>query len=339
MKRAKDYLPWNEKFRPKTLNDIAHQSTIVSALRRSMETTNLPHLLFYGPPGTGKTSTILAVARELFGPTLMKSRVLELNASDERGIAVVRHKVKNFAKVAVGTSNLDPDYPCPPFKILVLDEADSMTREAQSALRRTMERWSKVTRFCLICNYVSRIIAPVSSRCAKFRFQSLPRDEIITKLELICKSEGIQTSSDTFAALEAVSGGDLRKAITFLQSASLMVPSGAPVTAENVHQVSVRVPEDFSDKLFDATTKSFDCLYNTAEAAIKEGFPASLLLNGLHDRVLSSQGVLGEKEMSEVLIELAEGDSKLEDGADEFLTLLQVMSVIHSKAIQFKNKT
>lgn len=338
MKRAKDYLPWNEKFRPKTLNDIAHQTTIVSALKRSMESANLPHLLFYGPPGTGKTSTILAVARELFGPRLMKSRILELNASDERGIQVVRHKVKNFAKVAVGTSNLDPDHPCPPFKILILDEADSMTREAQSALRRTMERWSKVTRFCLICNYVSRIIAPVSSRCAKFRFQSLPREEIIGKLEQICKSEGIQASKETFTALELVSGGDLRKAITFLQSASLMVQSGEPVTPENVHQVSVRVPEDFADKLFESTTKSFECLYNSAETAVKEGFPASLLLNGLHDRVLKSKGILGEEEMSEVLIELAKGDSAIEDGADEFLSLLQVMSVIHRKAQQFKNK-
>merc|ERR1719334_2905386 len=192
----------------------------------SLESANLPHLLFYGPPGTGKTSTILAVSRELYGAALMKSRGLELNASDERGINVIRHKVKNFARITVGiTKDHDPKYPCPPYKIIILDEADSMTRDAQSALRRTMERWSKVTRFCLICNYVSRIIAPVSSRCAKFRFQSLPRDEIITKLELICKSEGIQASSDTFAALEAVSGGDLRKAITFLQSASLMVPS------------------------------------------------------------------------------------------------------------------
>merc|ERR1719474_518276 len=231
----------------------------------SLESANLPHLLFYGPPGTGKTSTILAVSRELYGPALMKNRVLELNASDERGINVIRHKVKNFARITVGiTKDHDPKYPCPPYKIIILDEADSMTRDAQSALRRTMERWSKVTRFCLICNYVSRIIAPVSSRCAKFRFQSLPRKEIVGKLDAICKAEGIQADGDTYLALEAVSGGDLRKAITFLQSASLMVGSGLPVTPENVRQVSVRVPNEFADELFNAaSTQSFEGLYNT----------------------------------------------------------------------------
>merc|ERR1719447_2313707 len=172
----------------------------------SLESANLPHLLFYGPPGTGKTSTILAVSRELYGPALMKNRVLELNASDERGINVIRHKVKNFARITVGiTKDHDPKYPCPPYKIIILDEADSMTRDAQSALRRTMEKWSQVTRFCLICNYVSRIIAPVTSRCAKFRFQSLPSEHISKKLRAICVAEGITANESTFRALEEVS--------------------------------------------------------------------------------------------------------------------------------------
>jgi len=331
-KRAKDYLPWNEKFRPKTLNDIAHQKTVVAALRKSMETANLPHLLFYGPPGTGKTSTILAVARELYGPELMRARILELNASDERGIAIVRTKIKNFAKIAVGTCNLDPAYPNPPFKILILDEADSMTRDAQSALRRTMERWSKVTRFCLICNYVSRIIAPVSSRCAKFRFQSLPRKEIVGKLDAICKAESITASEDTYIALETVSGGDLRKAITYLQSASLMVSKGDPVTPENVKQVSVRIPIEFADKLFEAaTSQNFQDLYNQAEEAVKEGMPTSLLLEELHDRVIQSTGTFSGCSMAEIVIQLANADAAVEDGADEFLQLLNVLSTIHRK--------
>ena len=179
-------------------------------------------MLFYGPPGTGKTSTILALAKELYGPELMKSRVLELNASDERGISIVREKVKNFARIAVSTpTNLSSStYPCPPYKIIILDEADSMTQDAQSALRRTMETYSRITRFCLICNYVTRIIDPLASRCSKFRFKPLDEENARTRLELIAKEEGVEYEEGVIDALIKVSDGDLRKAITYLQSAA-----------------------------------------------------------------------------------------------------------------------
>ena len=142
-------LPWVEKYRPKNVDDVAHQDEVVSTLKGSIKAGNLPHLLMYGPPGTGKTSTVLAMARELYGPELYKKRILELNASDERGINVVRTKVKTFAQQAIGQQRA-PGFPCPPFKLIILDEADSMTRDAQTALRRTMEAHSTVTRFCLI---------------------------------------------------------------------------------------------------------------------------------------------------------------------------------------------
>jgi replication factor C subunit 2/4 len=193
-------------------------------------------MLFYGPPGTGKTSTILALAKQLYGPEMIKSRVLELNASDERGIAIVREKVKNFARMQL-TNPTSPSYkekfPCPPFKIIILDEADSMTQDAQSALRRTMETYSKITRFCLICNYVTRIIDPLASRCSKFRFKSLDQSNAKKRLEQIAVTEGVPLEDGAIDALIKCSEGDLRKAITFLQSAARLVGAAATTKDED----------------------------------------------------------------------------------------------------------
>lgn len=152
----------------------------------------------------------------------MKSRVLELNASDERGISIVREKVKNFARITVSNASAtqSSSYPCPPYKIIILDEADSMTQDAQSALRRTMETYSKITRFCLICNYVTRIIDPLASRCSKFRFKPLDEENSRLRLEEIARMENVEYEDGVIDALIKVSEGDLRKAITYLQSAA-----------------------------------------------------------------------------------------------------------------------
>ena len=208
-------------------------------------------MLFYGPPGTGKTSTILALAKELYGPEMFKSRVLELNASDERGISIVREKVKDFARMQL--SNPAPQYkdryPCPPFKIIVLDEADSMTQDAQSALRRTMETYSKITRFCLICNYVTRIIDPLASRCSKFRFKTLDQDNAKKRLEEIAETEKVKLEAGAVDTLIQCSEGDLRKAITFLQSAAkLMGAARNPNARTNGHTAKRRRIEDDSDE-------------------------------------------------------------------------------------------
>lgn len=160
MSRDNSLTPWVEKYRPRTVDDVSQQQQVISTLRGAIKAGSLPHLLFYGPPGTGKTTTILALARNLYGSHMSK-RVLELNASDDRTIDVVRTKIKDFAKGVAGGSTVEGKK-LPPFKIIILDEADSMTAGAQAALRRTMETYSNVTRFCLVCNYISRIADPLT---------------------------------------------------------------------------------------------------------------------------------------------------------------------------------
>lgn len=163
-------MPWVEKYRPSKIEEVSHQLEVVNALGVSIKTGQVPHLLMYGPPGTGKTSTVLAMAKELFGKEFYKHRILELNASDERGISVVREKIKKFAQRKIAQN---PDIACPPIQICILDEADSMTIDAQAALRRIIEAYSHSTRFCIICNYISKIIDPLASRCVKFRFSPI----------------------------------------------------------------------------------------------------------------------------------------------------------------------
>ena len=207
-------------------------------------------MLFYGPPGTGKTSTILALAKELYGPEMFRTRVLELNASDERGISIVREKVKDFARMQL--SNPPPHYkdryPCPPYKIIILDEADSMTQDAQSALRRTMETYSKITRFCLICNYVTRIIDPLASRCSKFRFKMLDQGNAKKRLEDIAENENVKMEDGAVDKLIDCSEGDLRKAITFLQSAARLVGAVKTFHSRSNVKSKKRVLEDDQDE-------------------------------------------------------------------------------------------
>ncbi|KAK1057909.1 Subunit of heteropentameric Replication factor C (RF-C) [Friedmanniomyces endolithicus] len=216
-------------------------------------------MLFYGPPGTGKTSTVLALAKQLYGPDLYKTRVLELNASDERGISIVREKVKDFARMQLsnppsGAAGLEyrKKYPCPPYKIIVLDEADSMTQDAQSALRRTMETYSKITRFCLICNYVTRIIDPLASRCSKFRFKSLDEGNAGKRLEDIARLEHIKLEDGVVDTLLRCSEGDLRKAITFLQSAARLVGAvQAPPPADAKKRKRGKIEDDEDEDAMD----------------------------------------------------------------------------------------
>ncbi|GBF93856.1 replication factor C subunit 2 [Raphidocelis subcapitata] len=319
--------PWVEKYRPRNVDEVAHQEEVVSTLKRSLETANLPHLLFYGPPGTGKTSTALAIARQLYGPELMKTRVMELNASDERGINVVRKKVKSFAAAAVGAPAAG--YPCPPYKLLILDEADSMTQDAQNALRRTMEQYSKVTRFCFICNYVSRIIEPLASRCAKFRFRPLHQGVMRDRIEFICARESVSLDPEAFQLLASISGGDLRKAVTTLQSAVRL--SGGSVDRQSILDVSGEIPQAAITRLLAACRSGvFDNVQQQVTDLIAEGYPAQQVLLQLQAEVLAAPDApdapdaVPARPRALVCEALAQCDKALQDGADEFLQLLHV---------------
>ncbi|XP_038603444.1 replication factor C subunit 4 isoform X1 [Tachyglossus aculeatus] len=330
-KRVKP-VPWVEKYRPKCVDEVAFQEEVVAVLKKSLEGADLPNLLFYGPPGTGKTSTILAAARELYGPELFRQRVLELNASDERGIQVVREKVKTFAQLTVSGSRSDGK-PCPPFKIVILDEADSMTSAAQAALRRTMEKESKTTRFCLICNYVSRIIEPLTSRCSKFRFKPLSDKIQHQRLLDISEKEKVKISNEGIAYLVQVSEGDLRKAITFLQSATRLT-GGKEVTEKVITEIAGVVPAETIDGIFSACQSgSFEKLETVVKDLINEGHAATQLVNQLHD-VVVEKADLSDKQKSIITEKLAEADKCLADGADEHLQLISLCATVMQQLTQ-----
>lgn len=203
---------WAEKYRPQTLDDMTNQTEIVSRLKMFVQEKNLPHLLFVGPAGVGKTTSILALARDLYGPGY-RSFTLELNASDERGIDVIREKVKNFARTAAIASPVS-------FKILIMDEADSLTSAAQHALRRIMEIYTRTCRFCLIGNYSENIIDPIQSRCSIFRFSPLDEKDMKTYVMNIVENEQVEIIEEGLDAIYQASRGDLRKATNLLQAAA-----------------------------------------------------------------------------------------------------------------------
>ncbi|KAF8921464.1 P-loop containing nucleoside triphosphate hydrolase protein [Mucidula mucida] len=337
-----DKQPWVEKYRPQTIDDVSAQEHTVAVLQKTLSSTNLPHMLFYGPPGTGKTSTVLALAKQLFGPENFRNRVLELNASDERGISIVREKIKNFARQTPRAEAVSSDgrtYPCPPYKIIILDEADSMTQDAQGALRRIMETYARITRFCLVCNYVTRIIEPLASRCSKFRFTPLDSQSSTDRLNYIVNAEHVTISPQVIQALITSSSGDLRRAITYLQSASRLSSSTTPpteITPRDIQEIAGVVPDpiindfaqtlgiDVEGEMPRTKPKSvFDSIRFKVKEIMREGYSASQLLNQLHDLVVAHP-TLNAQQKARCGLVFAEADKAFCDGADEELWTLEV---------------
>jgi len=234
-------LPWTEKYRPKNLREIVGQEKISERLEAYVKERSMPHLLFAGPAGTGKTTASLCLAHELFGENF-KQAFLELNASDERGIGIVRGQIKDFAR----TRPIIGD-----FKIIFLDEADALTPEAQNALRRTMEQSTQTCRFILSCNYSSKIIEPLQSRCSIFRFKKVTRTEMKKRLEEILKAEKVDYDESGLHAIIEVSEGDMRHSINLLQSAAAL----GKVDEANVYSISSRVKPEEIKKIIELALK------------------------------------------------------------------------------------
>lgn len=291
-----EYLPWVEKYRPQTIDDIISHDKNIEAIKKMLAGGSLPHLLFHGTPGTGKTSLILAIANELYG-TSKNLMVMKLDASDDRGINSVREEIKGFAeKVNMFNKGV---------KLIILDEADSMTFDAQFALRRIIEKYSRTTRFCLICNYENKIIPAIRSRCANFRFSNIDIKHICHKLNQIAKAEKLKYEPNVIETIAKLAKGDLRKAINLIQSISMQTDfitnqlcwetAGIPSNQE-IKQIL----NTLNDSKID-----FDQAYQTIGQLIKtQGYSLSIVLKELIIEILNNEIVL--KHIPQIISDLSD---------------------------------
>jgi len=271
-----DNLPWVEKYRPKSMNQLVAHEEIISTINALITANKLPHLLFYGPPGTGKTSTIIACAHKLYGKSY-GSMVLELNASDDRGIDVVREKIKDFA----GTKQMYTNSP----KLIVLDEADAMTNPAQMALRRVMEKFTRNARFCLICNYSNKIIPALQSRCTRFRFAPLSTAQATSRTTEIADAEGIDYTPDGIDACVSLGHGDMRRCLNILQSTAM---SATRIDRVSVYQCTGKPqPEDVERVMKALLADDFATAFaHVREISLQHGLALIDVVIELHGYVL-----------------------------------------------------
>ena len=317
-----EYEIWVEKYRPRTLNEIVDQEEVVTRLKGYVERKNIPHLLFAGPPGTGKTASAIALTRDLFGED-WRDNFIEMNASDERGIDVVRHKIKEFARTAPINA---------PFKIIFLDEADALTADAQAALRRTMEMYSRICRFILSCNYISRIIEPIQSRCAVFKFKPVPPEAMKKRLLEICKNEGVEITDEGLEALIYISGGDFRRAINALQGAAAL---NKVIDADTVYQITATArPEEIKDLLETALEGKFMEARETLDKLmIDYGMSGEDVVSQLFREIVSSS--VDEKLKVKLIDKLGEIDFRLTEGSHERIQLdayLAFLATVRNKS-------
>lgn len=315
-------LPWVEKYRPKSLNEIINQEEVVNSLKNILKTKAVPHMLFAGPPGVGKTATAHAFARDLFGPNYIEDgHFMEINASDERGIQTIREKVKMFARqIPMGGLS---------FKILLLDESDQLTDDAQHAFRRVMEQYSSTCRFILAANYSNRIIEPIQSRCAVFRFKPLSKSHVIQHLKKIAEKEGLSISDEAVEVIYEFSEGDMRRAINTLQASAAM---SKKIDEKVVYQVLGYVSRGEIRRILELALKG-------DFAGARDEVRKLLYVQGLMGRDIISAIYreifyldLSEEDKLELLDLLGEVDYRISEGATEEVQIMAFLARLAAKA-------
>nr|XP_057925664.1 replication factor C subunit 5 [Doryrhamphus excisus] len=312
-------LPWVEKYRPQKLDDLISHKDILSTIQKFISKDRFPHLLFYGPPGTGKTSTILACAKQLYKDKEFNSMVLELNASDDRGIDVVRGPILSFSSTRTIFKK--------GFKLVILDEADAMTQDAQNALRRVIEKFTENTRFCLICNYLSKIIPALQSRCTRFRFGPLSPEQMIPRLEHVIQQESIDIRPDGMKAVVTLSSGDMRRSLNILQSTSMAYST---VTEDTVYTCTGHpLRSDIANILDWSLNKDFNTSYTQIlELKTLKGLALQDILTEVH--LLIHRVDFPASVRMGLLIKLADVEHRLASGTNEKIQLSSMVAAFQA---------
>jgi len=308
-KGEQEFEVWAEKYRPRKLSEMINQQHVVERVRAFLESESLPHMLFAGPPGTGKTTLALIIAHELYGDA-WRSNTLELNASDARGIDVIRGQVKDFARTrAIGRF---------PYKLVILDESDALTSEAQQALRRTMESFAHVTRFILIANYSSRIIEPIQSRCAVFRFRALSDKDVRRYIERIVKHEHLKITEDAVRSIIEISEGDLRKVSNILQACAALKER---IDEDTVYEVVARAkPKEVREMLELAIKGKFsEAREMLQKMLLYQGLSGADVITEIHKQIYSLD--IPEEDKIRLVERCGEYEFRIDMGANELIQL------------------
>ncbi|QQG39275.1 MAG: replication factor C small subunit [Candidatus Woesearchaeota archaeon] len=310
---------WTEKYRPQSFSEVKGQTKIVERLSAFVKKKNVPHMLFAGPAGVGKTTLALIVAKKLFSEN-RRYNLLELNASDDRGIDVIRNQVKDFARTkAIGDV---------PFKIIYLDEADSLTREAQQALRRTMESFSQTCRFILSCNYSSKLIDPIQSRCTIFRFKPLDKEAMKVIISGVAKNEDLKVPKETIDLLYEISNGDCRRAENILQSCAAISKN---ITDKLIYEIiSAARPKEIKEILESAVNgdfiKSREVLLETM---LNHGLSGMDVINQIQKEIWNL--TIDDNKKLDMIEKCGEVEFRMVEGSDEFIQLESLLASFSKK--------